>query len=66
MGIIKVVSILFPKTFIDLYSKAKFSSAADVLSGWGLKNHNMMFVRREIRTLLFKYISQGDASAEYD
>lgn len=36
-----------------------------MLEEWGLKNCDVTFVRREIRTLLFKYIHQGDAVVEY-
>ena len=35
------------------------------MSAWGLKNTNLTFIRREIRMLVFKYISQGLASVEY-
>lgn len=32
---------------------------------WGLKNLDLTFVRFEIKTLLFKYILQGDAVVEF-
>lgn len=43
-----------------------FASAAEGLAAWGLKNYDMTFVRREIRTLVFKYIHRGDAVVECD
>jgi len=52
-----------PNISIDLVSQA--GSAAERMILWGLKNSDVTFVRREIRSLLFKYIAQGDASVEY-
>jgi Ulp1 family protease len=40
-------------------------SAADLTSQWGLKSNDITFIRREIRTTLLRYISNGDASVEY-
>jgi hypothetical protein len=51
--------------YTDFQSQSSFSSVADLLEAWGLKNSDVTFVRREIRTLLFKYIHQGDAVVEY-
>jgi hypothetical protein len=35
------------------------------MAAWGLKDKNLSFVRREITTLLFKYILEGEAVVEY-
>jgi hypothetical protein len=51
--------------YTDFRSQSSFTSAADRLAAWGLKNGDVTFVRREIRTLLYKYIHQGDAVVEY-
>jgi hypothetical protein len=50
----------------DFHFQTKFSSAADGLAAWGLNNTtiNMKFIRREIRTLLLKYINEGDGVVE--
>jgi hypothetical protein len=50
----------------DLRYQRKFPSAAEKLNAWGLKNSDMTFLRREIRSLLFQYISRGDAVVEFD
>jgi hypothetical protein len=39
---------------------------ADRITGWGLKDSDLTFVRRELRTLLFEYINRGDAYVEYE
>jgi hypothetical protein len=51
---------------IDFQCQKKFPSAADKLTAWGLKNSDMTFVRREIRSVLLKYIDRGDAVVEFD
>jgi hypothetical protein len=33
---------------------------------WGLNSHDLTFVRREIRTLLLKYINSEQAVVEYN
>src|ERR1700678_29528 len=45
--------------------QTRFSSVADRLVGWGLQDTNMTSVRHEMRTLLFKYINEGDAVVEF-
>jgi len=39
---------------------------ADGMAAWGLKNGDMSFVRREIMSVLFKYIREGNAVVEYE
>jgi hypothetical protein len=50
----------------DFGYQRKFPSAAEKLMAWGLKNSNLTFVRRQIRSTLLQYINQGDAVVEYD
>jgi hypothetical protein len=50
----------------DFQFQTKFPSIADSMVAWGLKNSNMTFVRREISSVLFKYVHRGDAVLEYD
>ena len=54
------------RSMLILKFQTSFASAAEGLAAWGLKNYNMTFVRRELRTLVFKYIHRGDAVVEYD
>jgi len=60
---------LIPTFIFQIYPEfgfqTKFPSEAEGLAAWGLKNSDMTFVRREIRTLLYKYVHQGDALVEY-
>jgi hypothetical protein len=49
----------------NFQGQARFSSPADAMAAWGLKNRDLRFVRHEIRTLLFKYINQGDAVVQF-
>ena len=52
--------------YANFQCQTSFASTADVLVAWGLKNYDLLFVRHEIRTLIFKYIHQGDAVVVYD
>ena len=46
--------------------QTKFSSASQPMEAWGLKNYDMTFVHREIRTILFEYVRRGDAVVEFE
>jgi hypothetical protein len=37
-----------------------------MMVAWDLKSNDLKFVRREIRTLLFKYIDSDQAVVEYE
>jgi hypothetical protein len=50
----------------DFRRQKKFPSAADKLTAWGLKNSDLTFVRRQIRSILLEYIDRGDAVVEFD
>ena len=52
--------------YTNFQCQTLFASTVDVLAAWGLKNYDISFVHREIRTIIFKYIHQGDAVVEYD
>jgi hypothetical protein len=45
--------------------QTRYHSVADRLAAWGLQNSDLTFVRRELRSLLLKYVSRGEASVEY-
>lgn len=51
--------------FTEFQFQKSFASKSDRYSAWGLKNGDMKFLRLEIRTLLFKYLKQGDAVVEF-
>jgi hypothetical protein len=46
--------------------QTSFSTPSDGMAAWGLKNNNLTFVRRDLRTALYKYISRGEAVVEFD
>jgi hypothetical protein len=35
------------------------------MAAWGLKNNDLTFVRRDLRTTLYKHIARGDAVVEF-
>jgi hypothetical protein len=45
--------------------QTKFSTLKQRMEAWGLKNYDVTFVRREIRTILFEYVRRGDALVEF-
>ena len=52
--------------YANFKCQTSFSSAAEGLAAWGLKNYDMTFIRQDIRTLIFKYFHRGDVVVEYD
>ena len=60
-----VVFLFFIQTVLADLRCQDPPSAADLTSQWGLKGNDTTFIRREIRTALFRRISNGDASVEY-
>lgn len=49
----------------NFHCQTAFSSVQVGMAAWGLQNSDLTFVRREIRTLLFKYINRRDAVVEF-
>lgn len=62
----RLIQIFKVMIFADFRYQRKFPSATEKLMAWGLKNSNLTFVRREIRSILLQYISRGDAVVEFD
>ena len=55
-----------PKNLADFLPLTRFPTSADRLAAWGLKNSNMTFIHRELRTLLYKYVCQGEVVLEFN
>jgi hypothetical protein len=36
------------------------------MASWGMDNLDMTYIRREMRTLLLKYVTEGDARVDFD
>jgi hypothetical protein len=53
--------VIYAKNVLQM----SFPRLQDRVAAWGLKNSNLTFVRREIRTLVLQYIQKGDALVEY-
>jgi hypothetical protein len=66
LEIIKVFLFFFQKTCVQFQSQTQYHSTADRMAAWGLKNSDLMFVRHELRSLLFRYLSCGKALVEYE
>jgi Ulp1 family protease len=66
LGIIKVLLFIFSKRSLLIYDcQTQYPSAADGMAAWGLENADLTFIRQEMKSLLLKYVSGGEASVEY-
>jgi len=63
---IKVIFSISASILTNFHSQDSFSSSADRLAAWGLETDDLSFVRRDLKSLLFKYMKEGDAVVEYE
>ena len=66
MALINVSDLYIVIIFTYLPCQSKISSQKDILAAWGLEGSDITFIRRELVMTLFKYVSRGDATVEYD
>jgi len=65
LSVIKVISTIAFLNSPDFHSQTQFQTTKESLTAWGLEDSNLSFIRREMRSLLLKYIMQKDAVVEY-